>query len=138
MAIHKSGEDYLETILLLERKISYVRSIDIASEMGFSKPSVSRAVKILKSDGLIDIAQDGEITLTEKGREIAEEIYDRHTTLTCFLTGVLGVSAATAQEDACKIEHELSMETFKKLKRFIKRYEKNNRKEEENGTRKGN
>lgn len=138
MAIHKSGEDYLETILLLERKISYVRSIDIASEMGFSKPSVSRAVKILKSDGLIDIAQDGEITLTEKGREIAEEIYDRHTTLTWFLTGVLGVSAATAQEDACKIEHELSMETFKKLKRFIKRYEKNNRKEEENGTRKGN
>lgn len=122
MALYKSGEDYLETILLLHKKSGFVRAIDIATEMGYSKPSVSRAVSNLKADGLIDVAADGQITLTKKGEDTALSIYDRHENITLFLTDLLGVSSEIAQEDACKIEHVISEETFLKLKSFIKNY----------------
>lgn len=122
MALYKSGEDYLETILILQQKSGYVRSIDIAAEMGFSKPSVSRAVSNLKADGLITVAPDGQITLTESGQAKANDVYDRHKSLTFFLKTVLNVSDETAQEDACKMEHVLSDETFARLKEFISKY----------------
>lgn len=122
MALYKSGEDYLETILLLHKRSGFVRAIDVATEMGYSKPSVSRAVSNLKADGLIDVAADGQITLTKKGEDTALSIYDRHENITLFLTQLLGVSDETAQEDACKIEHVISEETFLKLKAFINNY----------------
>ena len=122
MALYKSGEDYLETILILHKKSGFVRAIDIATEMGYSKPSVSRAVSNLKADGLIDVAADGQITLTKKGEDTALSIYDRHENITLFLTQLLGVCDQTAQEDACKIEHVISEETFLKLKAFINNY----------------
>lgn len=124
MAIHESGEDYLETILILHKKTGYVRSIDIANELGYSKPSVSRAMGILKDGGFITVANDGQITLTDVGEEKAQEVYGRHLLITGFLTDVLGVSAENAEEDACKIEHVVSCETVEKLKNFVKNYKK--------------
>lgn len=119
MHLQESGEMYLETILILSRKSSYVRSIDVSEYMGFSKPSVSRAIGLLKSGGYIIVDGSGYITLTETGKEIASKIYERHNVLSEFLKNI-GVNADTAAADACKIEHNISDETFEALKRHIK------------------
>ena len=124
MAIHESGEDYLETILILHKKSGHVRSIDIATELGYSKPSVSRAMSILKEGGFINVASDGQITLTEIGLEKAVEVYNRHLLITGFLRDTLGVSQKNAEEDACKIEHVISCETVEKLREFVKNQER--------------
>jgi Mn-dependent DtxR family transcriptional regulator len=115
MKLLESGEMYLETILVLKNKYGYVRSIDIAKEMNYSKPSVSRAVTLLKEDGYIENDPHGMILLTDKGMAVAEKIYDRHKTLTKYLVW-LGVSEETAQSDACRIEHVISQESFDKIK----------------------
>ena len=120
MTMQESGEMYLETILTLSEKNGNVRSIDIASEMNFSKPSVSRAVKKLKEDGYILVDAGGLITLTPKGKKIAETIYERHTVLSELLISI-GVSPKTAAEDACRIEHVISEETFNVIKKRIKK-----------------
>lgn len=122
MAIKESGEDYLETILILQERTGYVRSIDIASELGFSKPSVSRAMGILKSDGYITVEPDGQILLTKLGYLRAREVYDRHLLITRFLKEVLGVSDENTDVDACKIEHVISHETYEKLNAFVENY----------------
>ena len=122
MAIQESGEMYLETILILSRKGSAVRSIDVGSTMGFSKPSVSRAMGILKKDGYISVDTNGHITLTESGLAIAEKIYARHQLITSYLVR-LGVSEKTAVEDACKIEHDISDESFEAIKKHIEQYD---------------
>ena len=116
MALQESGEMYLETILVLSRKSSYVRAIDVGEYMGYSKPSVSRAMGLLKAGNYITVDDLGGIHLTDAGREVAERIYERHTYLTQFLTG-LGVNPEVAAEDACRIEHDISPETFACLKR---------------------
>lgn len=113
--IQESAENYLETILVLENRRGNVRSIDIAAELEFSKPSVSVAMKNLRVQDCILVDQDGFITLTEKGRQIAERIYERHTLFTRWLTA-LGVDEKTAAEDACRIEHVISEETFQAIK----------------------
>lgn len=113
--IHESGENYLETILVLRERGVDVRSIDIVHEMELSKPSVSRAMSILRSGGFIEVDKDGYITLTEPGEEIAQRIYERHRVLTDWLIGI-GVDEKTAAEDACKLEHDISSESFDKLK----------------------
>ncbi len=118
MKLLESGEMYLETILILKNKYGYVRSIDIAHEMNYSKPSVSRAMSLLKEDGYIENDPHGMILLTEKGQVIAEKIYDRHKTLTKYLV-MLGVSEDTAQKDACRIEHVISDESFSKIKALV-------------------
>lgn len=115
MKIQESAENYLETILILKHKISDVRSIDIASELEFTKPSVSRAMKLLRENGYILMDSHGYITLTEAGQKIAETIYERHQLLSRFLMQ-LGVEEQTALEDACKIEHVISQESFEKIK----------------------
>lgn len=116
MKIQESGENYLETILQLFEKNGSVRSIDVASELEFSKPSVSRAMGILKTAGLIIVEPSGNIVLTEQGRKRAEEIYDRHKVITKFLIKHLNVTPETAENDACRIEHVISKETFDKMK----------------------
>ena len=121
MNLLESGQMYLETILILKNRYGYVRSIDIANEMHYSKPSVSRAMSLLKSDGYISTDPHGMIVLTDKGREIAEKIYDRHKTLTKYLIHI-GVSVKTAQQDACRIEHIISDETFDKIKALLPEY----------------
>ena len=126
MQIHESAENYLETILILKKRLGQVRSIDIASELSFSKPSVSVAMKnlflifvaiflILRTNGYISVDKDGYITLLEKGKEIAEKIYERHTLISDWLT-TIGVDPQIAAEDACRIEHVISSETFEALK----------------------
>lgn len=115
MKIQESGEDYLEAILVLKQERGLVRAIDVSRHLGFSKPSVSRAMKILREDGAITVAEDGAIELTDKGLEIAERIYERHKLLTLWFTE-LGVSASVAATDACRVEHDISAETFQKLK----------------------
>lgn len=120
MRIHESAENYLETILILKKRLGQVRSIDIVGELSFSKPSVSVAMKNLRLNGYIAVNKDGYIELLEKGREIAEKIYERHTLLTNWLTA-LGVNPQTAAEDACRIEHVISEETFAALKEHAKR-----------------
>ena len=115
MNLQESGEMYLETILVLSKKHSTVRSVDIAEEMGVSKPAVSRAMAKLKADRYLSMDANGHITLTESGREIAEKIYERHTMLTRFLTQI-GVDEETAAADACKIEHDISDKTFEAMK----------------------
>lgn len=122
--LYESGENYLETILILKSRGLEVRSIDIVREMNLSKPSVSRAMKILKEGGFINIDADGFITLTENGTEVAERIYERHRILTDWLIGI-GVNEKTAAEDACKLEHDISVESFQKLKEHIR--EKHNK-----------
>jgi Mn-dependent DtxR family transcriptional regulator len=111
---HESGENYLETILMLRERNSEVRSIDIANEMGFSRPSISRAVKVLRKDRCIDMDGFGKITLTEKGETIARRIYNRHLMLTRYLAS-LGVSEKVAADDACRLEHVLSEQSFVKM-----------------------
>ena len=118
MQIQESGEMYLETILVLSKKNSYVRSIDVCEHMGYSKPSVSRAIGILRKAEYITVDKNGHIFLTDEGRAIAERIYERHTIFTQFLT-LIGVSPEAASEDACKIEHTISDESFAAIKRFI-------------------
>lgn len=117
MQIRESAEMYLETILVLSKK-GPVRSIDIAKEMNFSRPSVSVTVHNLEKENYIHIEDDGTISLEEKGREIAECIYERHTVLSALLESI-GVSKETASEDACKIEHDISVETFECIKKVI-------------------
>ncbi len=118
MRIQESAENYLETILVLHKRQGQVRSIDIATELSFSKPSVSVAMKNLRSNGYIEVNKDGYITLLPKGLEIAEKIYERHTLLTGWLTA-LGVAQDVAAEDACRIEHVISAETFEALKQHV-------------------
>ena len=121
MRIQESGEMYLETILLLSQKSGHVRAIDVGEEMGYSKPSVSRAMGLLKSGGFIVVDADGAITLTDAGREIAEKIYARHTLLTKFLIA-LGVDEETASEDACKMEHSISDASFEAIKQMAEKH----------------
>lgn len=121
MALQESGEMYLETILILSQEKANVRSVDISEHMGYSKPSVSRAVGLLKTGGYIQVDKDGFITLTESGGAIARKIYARHTTISQLLTR-LGVSVETATADACKIEHVISDETFDAICRHLERY----------------
>ena len=118
MHIQESGEMYLETILILSKKQPHVRSIDVGEYMGFSKPSVSRAVGLLKTGGYITVDDDGYLSLTELGLELATKIYERHNILTTFLSS-LGVDKDTAAQDACKIEHVLSDESLEAIKRYI-------------------
>ena len=119
MEIQESAENYLETILILKNKNGAVRSIDIANELGFSKPSVSVAMKNLRENGYIEVDSSGYITLLDSGRQIAEKIYERHTTLSKWLVS-LGVDAKTAAEDACRIEHIISSESFEAIKKIAK------------------
>lgn len=121
MSIQESGEMYLESIYVLSKTKEKVRSIDVVEYMGYSKPSVSRAVNHLKGDGYITIDSDGHLTLTDLGRNVASKIYERHTILTDLLMR-LGVSKETAAEDACKIEHDISDETFEAIKRHAEMY----------------
>ena len=116
MSLFESGENYLETILVLTKRNGWVRSIDIAAEMNFSKPSVSRAMSILKKDGYITINCDGHIILTEQGMQKASAVLDRHVTLTRYINEILGVDRDIAEKDACRIEHIISPETFAGLK----------------------
>jgi Mn-dependent DtxR family transcriptional regulator len=121
MQLHESAEMYLETIYQLSRERSAVRSVDVAESMGYSKPSVSRAVGLLKKGGYLLMEKDGALTLTESGLETAKKVYERHTILTSLLTR-LGVSPEIAAEDACKMEHVLSDETFEAIKRHMIQY----------------
>ena len=118
MSIHESAENYLETILILSQRKPDVRSIDIANELNFSKPSVSVAMKNLRNSGHILMDENGHITLTESGMDIANTIYERHTLLTRALT-MLGVEETTAAEDACRIEHVISPESIRAIKKHI-------------------
>ena len=118
MAIHESGEDYLEAILMIKERNGNVRSIDVAHELSFSKPSVSVAMKNLKVNNYITVDENGYINLTETGQEIADKIYERHKFLTNWLTSI-GVDPEVAAEDACKMEHAISSESFKAIKKFI-------------------
>lgn len=125
MAIQESGEMYLETILILSEKLKLVRSLDVAQEMNFSKPSVSRAIGILKNEGYVQVDEQGGLNLTTEGNKIAQKIYERHVVLTQMLVN-LGVDEKTAAEDACKIEHHISDKTFKALKKHLQAPKKNN------------
>lgn len=118
MKIQESRENYLETILILQNRNGYVRSVDIAREMGFSKPSVSRAMSVLRKAGSVVMEDSGLITLTDSGRKIAENIYARHRLLTSFFIS-LGVNTQTAAEDACRVEHDISEETFERLQVYM-------------------
>lgn len=118
MKIHESAENYLETIFMLHKSKGMVRSIDIANELNFSKPSISVAMKNLRENGYIEVDKDGHITLLEKGLEIAERMYERHTVISKFLVS-LGVDEKIATEDACRIEHVVSHETFEAIKKQL-------------------
>ena len=120
--LQESGQMYLETILVLSGKMEHVRSIDVCKYMGFSKPSVSRAMSLLKRDEYIDINEAGYITLTQKGHDVADSIYERHTLFTKVLE-MIGVPEEIAEQDACKIEHYVSEETVKAVKRAIEKYQ---------------
>ena len=121
MSLQESGEMYLETIYILSRKSDNVRSLDVAEYMGFSKPSVSRAVSLLKKGEYITADKMGYLHLTEKGKSVAETMFERHTLLTTFLEKI-GVESETASRDACKIEHHISKETFSAIKMFAEKY----------------
>lgn len=118
MVLKESGEMYLETIYVLSQKKSFIRAIDVGAELGYSKPSVSRAIGILREGGYINVAEDGGLTLTQAGAEIAEKTYERHTVLTQMFIN-LGVDEVIAENDACKIEHVISTETFDALKKHL-------------------
>lgn len=127
MKIHESAENYLETILVISKRKPQVRSIDIANELSFSKPSVSVAMKNLRLNGYINVDQEGYITLTESGLSIAEKIYERHELLSTWLI-TLGVDPETASEDACRMEHVISTESFLAIKRHTQNMAKNSKK----------
>ena len=118
MVIHESAEDYLESILILQERLGQVRSIDIVNELGYSKPSVSIAMKKLRESGYITMESDGRIFLNESGQKIADQVYNRHRTLTRLFT-LLGVSPEIAAEDACRVEHDLNEETFARIREFV-------------------
>ena len=118
MALHESAEMYLETIYTLAQEWGSVRSVDVAEHMGYSKPSVSRAVGLLKSGGYLTVEPDGSLVLTDEGTAIARNIYERHTVLTAMLTR-LGVDPKTAAEDACRIEHVISEESFLAIRKHV-------------------
>lgn len=117
--MYESREMYLETILLLKKRMGLVRSIDIAKELEFSRPSVSRAVKILTENDYITVDDDGYIELTDKGKNKAKDIYEKHKVLTTFLVDIIKVSPEIAEEDACRIEHFISDDTFQGIKKFM-------------------
>lgn len=121
MKIQESAENYLETILMISQRKPQVRSIDIANELGFSKPSISYAMKQFRENGYIIMGSDGAITLTDAGREIAERTFERHTVFTKMLIA-LGVNEETAREDACRMEHDISEETFLAIKTHVEKY----------------
>ena len=123
MRLHRSGEDYLEAILILEHKRGYVRSLDVAQQLSVTKPSVSNATRLLKEGGFLTMDEEKLIHLTELGREVAESIYERHCILTEGLI-FLGVDPETAEQDACRIEHDLSRQSFEKLKEYWERFVK--------------
>ena len=120
MKIYASGEDHLEAVLVLQKKKVMVRSVDLARHMGFSKPSISHAVGVLKNGGFLTVDEDGYFHLTEDGREVAEKIYERHQFFTEQLVAV-GVDRETAERDACRIEHAISEEAFQKLKASVEK-----------------
>ena len=120
MKTNESAENYLETILILKNRNGYVRSVDIANELSFTKASVSRAMSILRKAGLIVMEKSGNIVLTESGFARASAVYERHTVLSDFFRKVLGVDPETAVQDACRIEHVISQESFDKIKEYIK------------------
>ncbi len=121
MKIKESAENYLEAILMIQNKKGFVRSIDIANELSFTKPSVSVAMKGFREEGYITVDEGGNISLTEKGRSIAEQVYERHQVIAKALMA-LGVDRDTALEDSCKIEHDISCQTFEKLKEYLKNH----------------
>ena len=123
MTVRESGEMYLEAILVLEKKSGYVRSIDVSEYLGYSKPSVSRAMGILREGGYILMEKDGAITLTDSGKKLAETIYERHTVLSELLIR-LGVDERTATDDACRIEHVISDESFQAIKQYYYQHKK--------------
>ena len=125
-AIGKSAEDYLESMIILKEKNGYIRSIDIATFLGVTKPSVSNAMKRLREEGYIEMNRSGFITVTEKGMEIADKIYTRHKKLTDFFIA-LGVTAEVAEDDACKIERDLSDETFEAICVHVDKFSKANK-----------
>ena len=127
--MHESGEDYIETIYLLKKRNGSVRSVDVAQELGFSRPSVSRAVSLLKENGYISMTQDGFLELTKEGEQKAESVYDRHTNLTDFLILTTGVDEKTAETDACRIEHIISQDTFLGIKKYLREYGQNRKSE---------
>lgn len=119
MVLHQSAEDYLESILVLQEQCGQVRSIDIVNRLGYSKPSVSIAMKKLRESGYISMSPDGMITLNESGLEVARKVYSRHQVIT-ELFRMMGVSEETAAEDACRVEHDLSQETFERIRAFVR------------------
>ena len=121
MHTNESAENYLETILLLRQRQGHVRSIDVATELGFSKPSISRAIGILKSAGYVQVGEGGNILLTEAGQQKAEAVYERHRLISRYLVLTLGVPAEIADADACRIEHIISQESFDQIKAFVAR-----------------
>ena len=123
MSIQESGEMYLETILILSRQSDIVRAIDVGAHMGYSKPSVSRAIGILRRDGYLESDANGHLTLTDRGREVAEKIYERHNILTSLLVS-LGVEEEIASEDACKMEHAISDRSLALIKEFVEKTKK--------------
>ena len=122
MHLAESGEMYLETIYVLSKEKSVVHSVDVSEHMGYSKPSVSRAIGLLKNGGYVEMADDGALTLTESGLAVAYKIFERHTVLTTLLTR-LGVDADTAAEDACKMEHDISDASLAAIKAFVEKSE---------------
>ena len=122
MGIHESGEMYLETIHVLYKKNGRVRSVDVSEHMGYSKPSVSRAVGLLKKGGYILVDKEGYITLTDTGLKVAQKIYERHTLLTNLLVR-LGVRPEVAAEDACRLEHAISDDSFEAIKKHLAQFE---------------
>lgn len=123
MIIKESAENYLETIYSLNKKNGFVRSIDIANELGFSKPSISVAMKGFREEGYINVDSEGRITLTDKGLKVAERVYERHQVIAKALIA-LGVDEQTAYEDSCKLEHDLSDISFEKIKEHFEKYSK--------------
>ena len=121
MSLHESGENYLETILLLQRRNGFVRAVDVANELGYTKASISRAMRILRENGYILIAHSGQITLTGAGMDKACDIYERHCVITQFLMQTLQLDLDAADADACRIEHVVSEETFERIREYVKR-----------------
>lgn len=118
--MQESSEHYLETILLLKRDLGKVRAIDIAKVLNYSKPSVSRAISILKDEGMIEVEESGEINFTQEGKDAADQLLDKHETLTTFLMMTADVSQEIAESDACRMEHYISKETYQGIQQFIK------------------
>ncbi len=120
MALHESAEMYLETIYQLTQNNACVRSVDVAESMGYSKPSISRAVGLLKQGGYLTVEDDGSLVLTQQGLQVAKKIYERHTVLTKLLV-TMGVEEQIASEDACKVEHVISDESFEAIKKYLEK-----------------